>query len=637
MYQKIILGLAYIVMISLILVTAVSADELELVLDSAPQNVSHDAGSLTISFDLINTNESFSAEDLEFSATSNKGGTWDLPFVSRIANLTTETLSAKFSFQPHQSGRINMDVKVNGTINGILHESSLKADVFILPEPSLIILDVGELSRAQNSTSFKLRNTGNTDLSGSIGVLPLEYATGKEIDFVLNQTEFDLSPGEEAGFIVSAEIPSDLKLGDYLTKINVTTSGGEVSESSDLKIVRSYCDYGRVGSDLEIEWVKDKTPGGDDWDWKPLDEVDIKVKVFNHADNDEDVTIKLDLYDTDERSFVDIDNNEETIEVNEHDSRTYTFTIDIPSDVDEKHYRLYVKAYVDGDEEEQCTDLIEGNLYQDTRINKESRDVILSKIDVPSSVECGSSLEISARAYNIGSNDEDEVKVNVWNKKLGIDEDSSSFALDEGESRRVLFSFDIPENVSEDSYDFSFIVYFDYDDNDEEYDEESEVYKKSVKVDCKEPVLRQDAAIFAELVSEAKEEGEIIIKATITNTGETETLYFISVEGVEGWASVDRIEPSSFSLDKQKSRDVNIYLTANKGSAGEHEFVIRAVYGDRVTEQRLQLAVERERGAGITGAAIGESFRENWFIWLIVIVNVILIILIIVIAARLAR
>ncbi len=616
---------------------SVLASDLRLELKDYPSVVQHDQGSFIISFDLTNSNKTAQAENLQFSSLVNKEGTWQLPTISVIAADSTQTLEAVFNLDPYQIGDFLGSISVEGYIDGDLNNAVVaisRGRIQIDESPSVEITNVGTLSGSQNSTTFKVKNTGNEPLVLSLSVDTLEYKSGKEIDFTLNQTSLSINTGQEQEVEVSAEIPSDLDIGEYTTKIHASSI--KSSAEADLKVSRTYCKYGRVGSDIEIVSIKDRS-SGDDWEWRPLDDVEIEVKVENNGDDNEDITVDIDLYDPENNDVIDFEDgdNEDTISIDEDDSEIFKFNVKIPSDIEERNYRLYVKAYIDGDEDVQCTDVENSDDYVEVDVNKESREVIIDDVVVPISAECKETAEIYAKVYNIGSKDEDRVKVTVYNKELGIDQESSSFELDEGDSKKVYFDLHVPEDAEEKTYSLELKAFYYYKDSNEEYREESTIVRRDLKVEGNCQIERQAVGISAILESEARAGKELVVKATITNTGTTDANYIISVSGNQAWSDLKSVEPISLSLKPSESKEVLVTLDVSKAASGEQSFLIRALYNGQTTEQPVSVFIEK--GGVLTGFTIGEGIGENWFIWLIVAVNVILIILIIVVAVRASR
>lgn len=535
------------------------------------------------------------------------------------------------------------------TVGNATHTTPGSITLTVSQSPALTLTNL-EISKSNKNGTMVISNTGNIDLNNillSFDANTLKDEDGRQITLTMTESNVVLienniqknalsliKAGESKTIAVSAAIPSSLNIGDYTATVNASSLGA--SAQSQIKIVNSYCKFGRIGSILEIQRVDDES-SEDEFEWKPLDKVTLEVRVRNNGDNDEDVEINVDLYDPDKQEFLDLD-AEETISIDEGTSETVTFTIEVPDDAEDK-YLLKVKAFVEGEEDEECTDLISGSASRSVRVQKESHDVTLTNFNVPATADCGETLHLSVRANNVGRNDEEDVKVNVYSRELGIDEDSLKFDLDEGDTRTTNFDVKIPQNLTAKNYDLNFIASFDYDDDDDTYGEESDIYKKTIAVgNCQLQIsdtTKRSAAIAAELLSEVKAGEQISIRVSLKNTGDAATTYTLGISGIDEWATLDKIDPQSVSLEKGESKDILVSLNAKPEASGEKEFTIRAVYAGKLTEQKV--ALEIQPSAQIDTSKITEALRENWFIWLIVLINIILIILIIVAARRLAK
>ena len=109
------------------------------------------------------------------------------------------------------------------------------------------------------------------------------------------------------------------------------------------------------------------------------------------------------------------------------------------------------------------------------------------------------------------------------------------------------------------------------------------------------------------------------------------------VTGYSSWAELKRVEPKRVAVSEGDSKEFLIYLDVQAGTLGEQFLTIIAEDDSgETTEQEVSVSIESARSAGITGAAITENLRDNWFIWVIVIINIILIIAIIAVARRIA-
>src|SRR3989344_1807911 len=225
-------------------------------------------------------------------------------------------------------------------------------------------------------------------------------------------------PWTYAGTITASGTNGTSLTAQLSISLTVNSSSGTTATTS-LKVVSDYCKYGKNGTSVEILSLQDKS-SETDWDWKPLDSVDIEVSVRNNGIDEEDITVQIGLYDPQDKEFVDLDKDEKTVSVGDGRSKDVEFTINVPVDIKDRNYRLYVRAFYDSDERGQCTDRIGSEFYRVINIDKESREMTLQSINIPGYVNCGESVDITAKAYNIGTRDEDKVYLSIYNKELGI-------------------------------------------------------------------------------------------------------------------------------------------------------------------------------------------------------------------------
>jgi hypothetical protein len=514
------------------------------------------------------------------------------------------------------------------------------------------------LSKSITSTTFTITNSINESITVTIpqfGVI----SDGDSHNINLNQDasgDVTINPGSSKTVNISYTLDSgtdleDLALGNFAKSITITNKNKPNETAAiNLNFISSFCSDGdRVQKiedttsdtrDVEIISVKDKS-SEKDWEWKPLDEVQVDVKVrFNSDDNDDstDGIIEIGLYDSENNEFIDLTVDPDTqidVSLDEGESTTETFTITVPvEDLEDSsgRYKLYVKFYEDGEEENICTDHQNSDYYQDIKITKNSYDVVLDNLEITTPVPCGQEIQVSGTAYNIGSHDEDRVIVNIYNKELGIDFKSDPFSLDSGDSKKVSFSFTIPANADEKSYQLRVWDSFRYKKSTDTFAEESEDDFLILKVEgnCKTTTQETlDASITAELDPETPEAiagQQVIIKANVKNTGTVQTVYKISVLGNNEWSSLSAIDPQTISLNPGDSKNVNVYLDIDKAVTGEKELTIRADYEGKSSEQKVSLSI----GEGaVSQDAIITHLRENWFIYVIAIINIILIIAII--------
>jgi len=201
------------------------------------------------------------------------------------------------------------------------------------------------LTKSVNETSFSVTNLNTTD---SITVTIPEFADLSDGDIVLSQSvsgdnvtdngdgTYTIAPNKIATITISHSLTDsqkeDLALGTFSESIIVTD--GIDNETIILNFISGFCEIGELREEitegeryLEIVSIKDKS-SDDDWEWKPRDEVDIDVKVkFRSDDEDDDIDaiIEIGLYDTEDKEFIDLDNEddlEREISLDEGESTT---------------------------------------------------------------------------------------------------------------------------------------------------------------------------------------------------------------------------------------------------------------------------------------------------------------------------
>ena len=427
--------------------------------------------------------------------------------------------------------------------------------------------------------------------------------------------------------------------------------------------MKSFCELGEQtltegGEDYELKLkdVQIDNDDGDDLDWVPLDSITIEVEVENiGSDKVREVIVELGLFDATGDNIIDDMNNleDEKIELgrlNEDDDETVIFEFQVPADFEEEIYTLVVKAYSDDEGEDTiCTsstsDFDASNYYEEIngeREDDEENHIVVDSIRIsPSTAECSEIVQVSAEVFNIGDEDyEDQVEVTLYNEKLGIEMSKTIREdFDQGDSEEIEFEFTVPEDATQATYLLEFRTYYDYDDKDDYYELMSEKkFYKSILIDGNCVIISEsDVKITAKLDSETPEANageQVIIKATLENTGEDSTLYTVSVYGNSAWSSLSGIDPSTVIISAGESKEVDIILDLDKDAEGDKEFTIKVTHDEEETEQKVALSVNAKTSSGITGAAISDHIKENGFIYAIVIINLILIIAIILVIRR---
>ena len=529
-----------------------------------------------------------------------------------------------------------------------------------------------DLTKSVDETTLTITNANTSDIDVDIpSITAISDGDGHTIAITVNETNPITIPGSGSKQVIISHtlIPSEkeeLATGDFSTTIEVEESSTPADKVSiNLNFVADFCEIGEQGDEdedvglLEIVDVKIDNDDGDDLDWIPLDSITIEVEVENIGDDKvRDIIVEIGLFDANGKNIIDDMKNldKEEVElgsINEDDEDTAVFEFQVPADFEDDTYSLVVKAYSDDmDEDTVCTskatDFDENDYYEKIngeRETDEEKHIVIDNIRIsPTEPQCGEIVQVSAEVFNIGDEDyEDQIRVTFKNEALGIDKELIIREdFDQGDSEIIDFEFEIPQDAELSAYTLEFRTFYDYDDKDEFYDLVSEnKFFKSFAVDGNCILIPESSVkITANLddsTPEANAGEQVIIKATLENTGEDTTLYTISVYGNSAWSSLENIDPSSIIIPAGESKDVEIILNIDEGIEGNKELTIKAEYSGETTEQKVQLSVSAGATSGITGAAISEHLKTNGFIYAIVLINLILIIAIILVIRRMVE
>lgn len=499
-----------------------------------------------------------------------------------------------------------------------------------------------DLSKSVSETTLKIEN--NNASSVTVVIPDVSDLLGNGIDLEQDvQGAISIGAGLEQLVVISYDsLPTNLKLGNFEGTIEVVDQSDSTnSDSAILKLTNNYCSGGNIGT-LRVDKLKFANEGfGDRDEWYLTDEIKVDLRIENTGEDLDDVVVEWGLYNKDTGDFaIEEEESDFNLDEDEEEDLELIFNLD-PDDFDEgdseNDYVFYVKAYSDDSGESvQCI-----SEKEEITIKRDKHFTIVDNINLISeTVPCGVILEGEFEVWNIGDSDEEDVLLLIHNSELGINEQIQVGDLDILEDSRITFSFKIPEDATEKTHILRFDVFdedgdiFENDNNDES--KFSKIFK--VEGNCKGSTTDDgaDVLITAELDSETPEAipgKQVIIKATLRNTGDAETSYLISVFGNSAWSSLNSINPQTVTLESGESKDVNIILDIDPDAEGNKGFTIRASYGDELKEQKVALSISEGTGA-VSGQAISDHLKRNWFIYVIVVINVILIIAIIAVIRR---
>jgi uncharacterized membrane protein len=508
---------------------------------------------------------------------------------------------------------------------------SVAAVSFTVSPTSTIAFNQPETSK---SVSLSITPTINlTDISFSGTTIAYDDATTFSVSSSGSANDLDNSTTSSVSLGLTSTIDyTKLTLGKvYSGNILVkNTNNASDNQSIPVSFTKSFCSSGENGS-ITIKSIDDDA----DFEWKPLDDISIEVDVKNDYNSNEKITVELSLYSTADNEFVEFDGNddvlEETIRINDGDTETYTFDFKVTPELAEGKYRLYVKAYLDSDEDAGCSAKIGSSLFEDVTIDYDDEEVILDNIDASLTSSCGFVDRVTMDVYNLDYGDDEDFRVNIYNKELGIDMNSDTFSLDNGDSQQVGFDYKVPASVPEKVYKVLARVEYNYRSSSDTFGDETKDYYFNLKVENCNQASGTITAELSEDTPNAVIGGQVIVEATIKNTGSETAAYAMEVSGNSLWSQVAEIDPKTFSLNAGESKKVKIYLNIDsEAEAGDKEFTIRATYNGVSTEQKVLLTLEE----GFNSSKLANHLKAYWFLYVIGLITLILLVIVIILLVR---
>lgn len=532
----------------------------------------------------------------------------------------------------------------------------------IASNPKLVLRKTQDITSTRNGT-IELENNGNVAWNN------VQLSDTGELDvlFYYNNapvSSVNLPVGQKKTITVVPVERSDVGFGGKSTTITATADDGTTKATISLSLDGSFCEFGQVGGDLEITNIDISNEGsGEDDEWNLLDTVEVEIDVENTGNEDlNDIFIEIGLFDStgkNQISDLDFENEDEEEydlgDLDEGDEETVTFRFQVPADFEDGNYRFTVKVYSDdAGEDLQCTDTASDLDVNDkyttidvSREDDEGKFVAFDSLELtPAEGTCGDRISMTLDVYNIGDEDQDQVKVTLKNAELGIDEFIEIRTdLDQGDKETLSFDFNIPENAKDKVYNLLLSAEYDYNRGSykQELDDDTSVSLRVVGCGTSggtggTPQGGDNVAIITATLEsdEVVAGGEVVVKATVTNLKSQRTAFAVDALGYQSWATLDEISPRIVDLAAGESKEVLLTFTVDDAIEGEQSFDVEVKDGLGGVETReIALNVESVSSTGTGG--LGFDMGDSSFLWIIGAVNVILVVLIIVVAVRVAR
>ena len=507
------------------------------------------------------------------------------------------------------------------------------------------------LTRSNNVSSFTVTANESVNFTTFPSTATISDSDGNNVSLSITPSTILTNVNNATFSVVATSISENFNLGRGFTTVTINAvSGSDIGNVTvTLNFREVYCRSGDLGNDneLEILSVEDKSEG-DPWEWEPLKDIKLVVEVGNNnQDDSKRVTVEVGVYDVGKEKFISLNDGEDkelddSVRISDDDEEKFTFEFKLPADITENdEYILYVKAYEKGDEDVQCvsqTDFEDGDsdaYFQDVEVILDN-EVGIDELEYDETVLCGSTNSVGFKLYNFDLEDDELMRVKLYNSVLGISLYSEQFELDNGDSEELFFDFNIPVDAEEKTHRIAIITEYNY-------KESTDVYKESntdtdnafyVRVEggC---TVEPSASVSVTPESEAKAGEDLVVKVSVTNTADKTMTYTLNAAGYTLWASSAELTLTTLTLNAGQSADVFVTFDVNKDAEGENLFDFEIVSDNELvlTQSVLVLIEGKSRFGFLTGSTI----RENPYIWGIGLINLILIIVIVIVAVRLAR
>ena len=144
--------------------------------------------------------------------------------------------------------------------------------------------------------------------------------------------------------------------------------------------------------------------------------------------------------------------------------------------------------------------------------------------------------------------------------------------------------------------------------------------------------------VSASLESGGEAGEELVVRATITNTGISQASYLVNAAGFASWADSANLDPNSFTLNVGASRDVLITLNIRDDASGNQAFELEVISeNELLISQPVSVTIKESSAGFLTGRILGGLGEGNSFLWILGLLNVVLVVVIIVVAVRVMR
>lgn len=422
-----------------------------------------------------------------------------------------------------------------------------------------------------------------------------------------SESTFSLTNNFDSATKVITWTPDKEDVGELSLEWRVTDSGTptrSVYQEFTIEVYpKTMCETGEEGYAFEITDIKNPE-GGDDFG--PGDTIEIEVAVENSAGDDRDVLVEAVLYDLEQHKKVDdVESDDEEIEAGEDFS--FKMELELPLDEDEDYkgdYVIYLKAYEDGKEDEQCTmDSV------DVDIRRDRDRVIVKELTVtPYVVDSGETVDIVVDILSIGKDDQKEVYVKVKQSALGIDLKSDIISLSEydegGNTHSFRFTNVLMPAVEGGDYQLNVDVI--YDGKTDKFTDSPTYVATAARNIITVRGPEYDVTLEKQEL-EKSTDNSYSVPITVSNDGDAGD-FTISLEGVRDFA--ESVDDQTVYLGSGETKTIYFELVLSEDVEDEavaFDAIVRSIAGKIQDRATFELDLE----------AVGEGWLSSKTFWII--------------------
>lgn len=253
--------------------------------------------------------------------------------------------------------------------------------------------------------------------------------------------------------------PSFTQEGNYTVRFVVRDEDGlESSRNALINVINvktpiTFSDAPECDSKNNSIKITIKDPDDGD-DFKIGDKINVKVKLDNDFDEDLDFDVEAHLYDLEEDESV--DDSDDSADLNDGDSETLDFELEVPNDAESENYAIYVYAE---DDKNRCN-----SAYVEINVERENDVLEIQNIYLsPQVASPGDNVQVEVDVKNLGADDQKNAYIVVENSELGLRIEGDEFEIekfDDSDEETETLYFDVPKDAAEKEYPLTVTVYY---------------------------------------------------------------------------------------------------------------------------------------------------------------------------------